>query len=92
MGVCKALHGAEQKQRRTQPPQHSEPLRDDPSEFKKVMDVIQHHHQKSDEFKLCSRQTLLFLQRFFHLRDLLFPFDGFSVTEISVEIMRMLLS
>ena len=54
MGVGKALHRAEQKQRRTEPPQHTEHRRDAAGELKKIMNVVQHHQHQRDGLELGS--------------------------------------
>ena len=52
MGVGKALHRAEQKQRRTEPPQHTEHHRDAAGELEEIMNVVQHHQRQCNGLEL----------------------------------------
>ena len=51
MGMGEALHSAEQKQRRGQPRQHTEPFRYNARKFKKVVNVIHHHEHQRNSFE-----------------------------------------
>ena len=51
MGVGEALNSAEQKQRRGQPRQHTEPFRHNARKFKKVVNVIHHHEHQRNGFE-----------------------------------------
>ena len=64
MGVRKALHRAEQKQRRTEPPQHTEPGGHPARKFKEIMDVIQHHQHQGNGLELGTIQA--FFRQFIH--------------------------
>ena len=64
MGVRKALHRAEQKQRRTEPPQHTEPGGHPARKFKEIMDVIQHHQHQRDGLEPSPIQP--FFHQLFH--------------------------
>ena len=58
MGVGKALHRAEQKQRCTEPPQHTEHRRDAAGELEEIMNVVQHHQRQRDGLELGTVQPL----------------------------------
>ena len=74
MGVGKALHRAEQEQRRTEPPQHTEHRRDAAGEFKEIMNVIQHHQHQCNGLELGTVQP--FFRQFIHIES---PFSIRSV-------------
>ena len=64
MGVGKALHRAEQKQRRTEPSQHTEHRRDAAGELEEIMNVVQHHQHQCNGLELGAVQP--FFRQFIH--------------------------
>ena len=84
MGVGKALHRAEQKQRCAEPPQHTEHRWDAAGELEEIMNVIQHHQRQCNGFELGTVQPVFqFCQ---HTNS---PFnDAIIVTGKSVGILR----
>ena len=47
----KSLHETEEKQRRSQPPCHAEPLWDRSGKAEEVVDVIHHHGNQGNPFQ-----------------------------------------
>ena len=74
VGMCKPFRETEQKQRRGQSPQHTEPFRNPPRESEDVMNVIQNHQQKRRPFQRRAAQSPGFSELFFCWHDTLsFP-------------------
>ena len=74
MGVGKTLHRAEQEQRRTEPPQHTEHRRDAAGELEEIMNVVQHHQHQCNGLELGTVQP--FFRQFIHIES---PFSIRSV-------------
>ena len=74
MGVGKPLHRAEQEQRRTEPPQHTEHRRDAAGELEEIMNVVQHHQHQCNGLELGTVQP--FFRQFIHTES---PFFVHSV-------------
>lgn len=65
-GMGKALHGAEQEQRRTEPSQHTEQGGHGACECEKVVDVIQQHQHQRDGLEGCAGESVFLCKHTFH--------------------------